>query len=484
MDILSYILGKKAGGGGGEAVLVNKDISANGTYNASSDNADGYKKVVVDVPNSYGAGDEGKVVSNGALVAQGSDTVTANDTYDTTLINSMTVSVPMPLEPAEEQDVNFFDYTGECVYSHTKDEFLALSAYPAYPSHSGLVGYEWNWSLTDAKAYVTKYGCLNIGAIYKTADGATHIFFEIYDIAVASIGVRCKPSVSGGVTIDWGDGSTDTVSGTSYVNTSHTYAAVGKYEAKVLCESGTVEFGGGSGMNILGSYGGHSMGKNNTVTEIWFGNNVTFGTHVLAELNRLRRVVFPYNMTAVGNYWYRENQLFDILIYPSTFTTFSGTGNWVSVKTTIIFPKSATGIVKIETQQYNSKVMSPPEGMYYMQMSNFPMLLPEKIIVPDGVTEIDNNAYRTAKTAHYLYIGKDVASIGQTICMNTVLNEIHLAPTTPPALANTNAFANWLQYDTGVKFYVPYSADHSVLNAYKTASNWSTFADYMQEEAQ
>ena len=124
MDVLSYILGKQAGGGGGEAVLVNKNISANGTYNASSDSADGYKKVVVDVPasavdsgtknitsngngqdvvgyaavdvavpNSYSAGDEGKVVSSGTLVSQSSDTVTANDTYDTTLINSLTVNV-------------------------------------------------------------------------------------------------------------------------------------------------------------------------------------------------------------------------------------------------------------------------------------------------------------------------------------------------------------------------------------------------------
>lgn len=94
MDILSYILGKKAGGGGGEAVLVNKDISANGTYNASSDSADGYKKVVVDVPNTYAAGDEGKVVSNGALVGQTSASYTANGTYDTTLIDSATVDVP------------------------------------------------------------------------------------------------------------------------------------------------------------------------------------------------------------------------------------------------------------------------------------------------------------------------------------------------------------------------------------------------------
>ena len=56
------------GGGGGSAVLTDKNIDINGIYNAIDDGADGYKKVVVDVPNTYVAGDEGKVVSNGALV--------------------------------------------------------------------------------------------------------------------------------------------------------------------------------------------------------------------------------------------------------------------------------------------------------------------------------------------------------------------------------------------------------------------------------
>jgi len=38
------------GGGGGEATLITKTIDANGVYNASSDNADGYKKVTVQLP--------------------------------------------------------------------------------------------------------------------------------------------------------------------------------------------------------------------------------------------------------------------------------------------------------------------------------------------------------------------------------------------------------------------------------------------------
>lgn len=80
---------------GGSAVLVTKSISANGQYSASSDNADGYSSVDVNVPNTYTAADEGKVVSSGALVAQTarSTQITTNGTYDTTNNNFVEVNV-------------------------------------------------------------------------------------------------------------------------------------------------------------------------------------------------------------------------------------------------------------------------------------------------------------------------------------------------------------------------------------------------------
>lgn len=78
---------------GGSAVLGTKSITANGTYNASSDGYDGYSQVVANVPNTYTSSDEGKVVSNGYLIAQFADTVTTNGIWDTTFINSLTVNV-------------------------------------------------------------------------------------------------------------------------------------------------------------------------------------------------------------------------------------------------------------------------------------------------------------------------------------------------------------------------------------------------------
>lgn len=64
------------------------------TANGNGQDVTGYAAVDVSVPNSYTASDEGKVVNNSALVAQTSATYTNNGTYDTTLKNSVTVSVP------------------------------------------------------------------------------------------------------------------------------------------------------------------------------------------------------------------------------------------------------------------------------------------------------------------------------------------------------------------------------------------------------
>ena len=101
LDIFNLAVAKAingdSGGGGNVTLLNNKDISANGTYKASDDSADGYKKVTVSVANSYAAADEGKVVSSGALVSQTAHaTVTQNGTVDTTTNNSVEVAVPLP----------------------------------------------------------------------------------------------------------------------------------------------------------------------------------------------------------------------------------------------------------------------------------------------------------------------------------------------------------------------------------------------------
>lgn len=65
-----------------------KSITQNGTHDVTD-----YASADVNVPNSYSASDEGKVVDDGALVSQTSRNVTQNGTYDTTTNNEVVVNV-------------------------------------------------------------------------------------------------------------------------------------------------------------------------------------------------------------------------------------------------------------------------------------------------------------------------------------------------------------------------------------------------------
>ena len=88
-DLMLQVLDKI--NAGGDITVESLSVSANGTYSAPSSKA--YSPVVVNVPNTYAAGDEGKVVSSGALVAQTALSVSSNGVYDTTTHNSVDVNV-------------------------------------------------------------------------------------------------------------------------------------------------------------------------------------------------------------------------------------------------------------------------------------------------------------------------------------------------------------------------------------------------------
>lgn len=116
--------------GGGDVTVESLSVTANGTYTAPTGKA--YSPVVADVPNTYVAADEGKVVSSGALVAQTAraSEITANGTYDTTVNNSVTVNVSgggggdvEPTLPAEYQEVEYMDFDGNS-YATISSRFI------------------------------------------------------------------------------------------------------------------------------------------------------------------------------------------------------------------------------------------------------------------------------------------------------------------------------------------------------------------------
>ena len=136
---LDYIA--ENGGGGvdpGDIVLRTLTVSQNGTTNAPSGTA--YNKVVANVPNTYAASDDGKVVSNGSLVSQTAHAeVTANGTIDTTTNNSVTVNVPQGSTPTGTKTINISanGTTTEDVTAYANAQIVVAVPIPQYQTWQG-----------------------------------------------------------------------------------------------------------------------------------------------------------------------------------------------------------------------------------------------------------------------------------------------------------------------------------------------------------
>lgn len=102
----------------------------------------------------------------------------SSDTYTVSQMAQAITDIPSG-GGSDEKDVFFYDYDGTVLYSYKKSDFLALSSMPANPTHSGLTAQGWNWTLSDAKTYVTTYDKLNIGQMYITDDGDTRIYITL-----------------------------------------------------------------------------------------------------------------------------------------------------------------------------------------------------------------------------------------------------------------------------------------------------------------
>ena len=127
----------------------------------------------------------------------------------------------------EPKDYNFFDWDGTLVYSYDADELNALTELPSVPYHEGLTS-EWNYTLAQLQSLTTLTRPLpaNVGCIVKTPDGST--LLEIYipeGDTKRNIELNLPCIADSVATVDWGDGTTETINATgSYITQNHTYA--------------------------------------------------------------------------------------------------------------------------------------------------------------------------------------------------------------------------------------------------------------------
>lgn len=350
-------------------------------------------------------------------------------------------------------DVNFIDYDGTIVASYSAADFANLSALPSNPSHQGLTAQGWNWTLADAKAQVLISGGLDIGQMYITDDGKTRLYITLFDNVKLSPTLYWNQSVSNGVTIDWGDGSaSETVSGTGNLNVTHTYSRMGDYVITLNVTNGTLKLGNGS-TSVINS-ATDTRYYRSILTNVEVGSNCSFQNYSFNNAQALKTITIPKSTT---NVWvsslFASAQSLRCIVVPDTVTS--------------IGSEFARGIM------YTLQRVSLPKSLVTVNYTNqFLYCYNLKRITLPPITSIQQQMFMGCETLTKIVIPSTVTSIGASAFSGCYsVGEIHFKPTTPPTVANSNA---WTNLPTDCKIYVP----SGYLSAYTGASNYPSSSTY------
>ena len=115
-------------------------------------------------------------------------------------------------------------------------------------------------------------------------------------------------------------------------------------------------------------------------------------------------------------------------------------------------------------------------GSRYAQNQNFRSLSLMSIV------EMGNECF-AGNTLQKLVLGPSIQSVGtRTFQSCSQLMTVVIYAETPPTISAYTFYANVLPGGPASrKYYVPYSSNHSILGAYQTATNWSSFASQIYE---
>lgn len=424
------------------------------------------------------------LVGKMATGADGNKVNGAVDVYDGTVNDTADV-----FTYDDPKDVDIIDYDGTLLYTYTASDFLALTELPPNPRHPGLVAQGWNWTLADAKEFVSEYGCLVIGQNYTTDNGHTKLYM---DVTNADFTINIWLSlVDATVKIDWGDGSyAATLTGTGSKSGSKKYAAAGRYCIQIWAESGSVYLGYYGANHGLLLYNGEAEDSRfytaGYLRKVEMGDSVAgFRAQAFRSCVNLETISVSATCTNFGaknnNYLFDSN-LLKCVVVPHGSTgrdSYIFSSRCVSLKY-FSLPKStemfgvdpsiiARSLVKYIVPWTSVSSIGGTDS--YLYLTHF--------VCGESVTTFNNYALEYCQIKS-LYLPSSVTSIGRYAFGNARnLSEVHIRATTPPSLSISGSFSKYPSV-----IYVPYSEDHSILEAYQNATNWSALADKLQEEPQ
>lgn len=365
--------------------------------------------------------------------------------------------------------VNFYDYDGTILYSYTLDEAKALTDLPAGTQHEGLIFDGWNYTLDEIKA---EDEMCDVGAHYTTDDGKTRYYIttprDNFDIQLSFTNTTAN-----GVTIEWGDGSTTTISSSGQQLPVHTYAIKGDYVIKVAVTSGTIDLGrGNSSYTAMGQMGNIYRARVASLRKLEIGANVKKITaYCFNYVVNMETITMPRVMTEIATYAFCYAYSLKHLNIPRVATlgayvcAYAYSLNSVSI---------AGGISSISTYGFAdctalARISFPHSittlGAYTLR--NCKSLT--TVSLSPKIQTIDQNLMNSCYTVSDLKMPAALTSIKANAFAGCycILVYDFTSCTVVPTLASTSVFNN---NHTSSKFYVP----AALYDEWCTTANWSS----------
>jgi hypothetical protein len=461
------------------------------------------------------------------ITSNGTVSVTPDAPYDAMKKVDVTVNVASGGgggASAKWDDVTFIDYDGSVLYSYSLAEAQALTELPALPSHDGLVCQGWSWTLEAIKSLNRP---VTVGAMYITDDGATRLHIRIATVGRMTVPLYIGQTVANGVSIDWGDGSTtQTLSGTGNIHTSHTYAEPGDYVISLMPQDGcTLSFGNGSpSYCVMGLTGNNGIVYCNMLQDVSIGKNViSISNYAFSKCHSLENITIPTGVTSISNYAFNDCYSLASITIPDGVTSIGNNAfYYCNSLASITIPNSVTSISNsVFYYCYSLASITIPNGVtsigndsfYYcnslasITILNSVTSIGERafqgcyslasITIPDGVTSISDSAFNGCYSLASITIPNSVTSIVDfafqgcySLASITIPNGVtsigeyafancygmryydFSACTSIPALSNTGVFMN---IPSDCQMLIP----SALYNKWKSATNWATYASKM-----
>lgn len=380
----------------------------------------------------------------------------------TNLANTI-ASIPSGTVEVLRKNVNFYDYDGSLVYSYTKSEFLALENLPSLPQHDYLTSNGWNWTQQEMIDFVNKHDGIDVGATYNTTDGATYLFFYFPKGVSKELTIWVNMKANSSATVDWGDGTTSVLenTGSSATDISVTKSdyAIPTQDVEIIVKiiGGSFKIGKSGNYNLFGG-ARDSYNSNHMLKKVYLGSNCT-GTNgaAFAYCIWLKSIVFPSTFSiSSGGFIFVYSKQLKALIFTRNLTLNSGYASNESGISMVIYSGNSTsfGAQDVLANARNLLYVTPP-----LKATSTPRLFYNTYYLTKAIFP------KTVKTFH-----------NQLILSCYSLSEIDLTEYDNPSRLPTLSGAAW-SFASNCKILV---ANQEMYDAFTTATNWSTYANYFQ----